>query len=130
MTEYVNGWLTNLSEYIGELNEELEKAKAENNYLREMLSESRQANEKLLVELKRYKSILQARPTAMNLLFEENAKLRKLAADAIPLIWMGNVDCSGCLHMRECYAGEATNFAPENCRLVIWARELGIEVSA
>lgn len=130
MTEYDNGWLTNLSEYIGGLNEELQKAKAENNYLREMLSESRQAKEKLRVELERYNSIDQAQSTAMNLLFEENAKLRKLAADAIPLIWLGNVDCSGCIHMRECYAGEATDFAPENCRLIIRARELGIEVSA
>ncbi len=66
---------------------------------------------------------------AMALLESENAKLRELVADAIPLIGLGNVDCSGCLHMRECYAGEATDFAPENCRLVVRARELGVGVN-
>lgn len=58
----------------------------------------------------------------------ENEKLRGLLKDALPLIWLGNVDCSGCLHMCECYAGEATDFAPENCRLIVRAKELGIEV--
>lgn len=114
MTEYFDGWLTNLSKYIADLNTELVKTKAEN---AELLRE-------LDLTKRMYAKVSEEKCVADS----ENAKLRELVADAIPLIGLGNVDCSGCLHMRECYAGEATDFAPENCRLVVRARELGVGV--
>ena len=58
---------------------EIKKFKRENAQLLEMLSESRQANERLYTELKRYESILRSRPNAMTALYDENAKLREYA---------------------------------------------------
>jgi hypothetical protein len=45
--------------------------------LRERLLESREANEHLFTELKRYKRIFRMKPRAMNALFDENSKLRE-----------------------------------------------------
>ena len=72
-----------LAERIVALEDENAKLKNNSNYLHEMLSESRQANEHLYAELKRHKSILRTRPNAMTALYDENAKLRELAHDAL-----------------------------------------------
>jgi len=70
-----------LAERIVALEDENAKLKNNNNYLHEMLSESRQANEHLYTELKRNKSILRTRPNAMTALYDENTKLRELVRD-------------------------------------------------
>jgi hypothetical protein len=131
MTEYPDGWLTNLSKYIGGLNEELEKAKAENDYLREMLSESRQANEKLLVELKRYKNTLRARPIAMILLFKENTKLRELVRTLVYCHRADNdyaVSCDGCaMNGADMHVTIDGTFACDGLQHEL--KSLGIEVS-
>lgn len=58
----------------------------------------------------------------------ENAKLREYTNELLRVVKLGEIDCGACRHFEECYAGDAMDFAPENCRLVIYARELGIEV--
>ena len=58
----------------------------------------------------------------------ENAKLREYTNELLRVVKLGEIDCGACRHFDECYAGDAMDFAPENCRLVIYARELGIEV--
>lgn len=67
-----------------ELAERIVALEYENAKMQELMSESRQANEKLLAELRRYKSIVHARysqPVAK--LMEENAKLRELVSDTL-----------------------------------------------
>lgn len=58
----------------------------------------------------------------------ENAKLREYTNELLRVVKLGEIDCGACRHFDECYAGDAMDFAPENCRLVVYARELGIEV--
>ena len=59
----------------------------------------------------------------------ENEKLRKYVRELLRVVRIGEVDCGACNHFDECYAGDAMDFAPENCRLVVYARELGIKES-
>jgi len=102
---------------------EEEKLKAENSNLREMLSESRQANEHLYVELKRYKRIFRTRPIDVNALFYENKKLRELAT----LMRTFHVSsCNSCRWHDECK--ERTDWkciAPQ--KIDSMADELGIK---
>lgn len=58
----------------------------------------------------------------------ENEKLREYTNELLRVVKLGEIDCGACRHFDECYAGDAMDFAPENCRLVVYARELGIEV--
>lgn len=58
----------------------------------------------------------------------ENDKLREYTNELLRVVKLGEIDCGACRHFDECYAGDAMDFAPENCRLVVYARELGIEV--
>lgn len=62
-------------------------------------------------------------------LMEENANLRKYVRELLRVVRIGEIDCGACNHFDECYAGDAMDFAPENCRLVVYARELGIKES-
>lgn len=98
-----------LAERIVNLEDERDKLKNNNNYLHEMLSESRQANERLYTELKRHKSIFRTRPNAMTALYDENAKLREL----VQSLYRFSFD--------EYPDGTELNFADR-------LRELGIEV--
>jgi hypothetical protein len=107
-----NASLRGAAQGLGEL---CDKYKTENAELRKMLSESRQTNERLYDELKRYKRIFRTRPIAMNALFDENDKLRELAKAA----W-------GCVNRR--VSCDACRMTCGGCTLQSTMRELGIEV--
>ena len=100
-----------------------DRLQVENANLREMLSESRQANEHLYVELKRYKRIFRTRPIDVNALFYENKKLRELAT----LMRTFHVSsCNSCRWHDECK--ERTDWkciAPQ--KIDSMADELGIK---
>ncbi len=101
---------------------------AENAKLRELLSESRQANERMYIKIKRYKNVLRTRPISMNALFDENTKLRELATEAIRLMQADGPDCGLCKHYSECWTDEAMDYSPSGCVICDEARKLGIEL--
>lgn len=126
----MNGYSLLLPRLAEENDERIKRLERENNYLREEFAESRRANEHLYTELRRCKQILHARESiAILKLLEENAKLREYTNELLRVVKLGEIDCGACRHFDECYAGDAMDFAPENCRLVVYAREFGIEVS-
>lgn len=107
-----------------EMQASIEALNADKNMLREMLSESRQANEHIFTELKRYKDVMRTRPIAMNALFDEYTKLRKVARGMYGMLAMfdailGNHDA--CETPRPLIFGEDKSFKDV-------MHELGFEV--
>lgn len=98
------------------------KLKSNNGYLHEMLSESRQANEHLYTQLKRDKSILQARSNTLTTLYNENVRLKKIIAANIE-----DYSCNECPYEKDC----DSDMVPmhDGCRMYVEIRKLGIEVN-
>lgn len=63
----------------------------------------------------------------------ENEKLREYVAAIAPVAYNGQLSCTNglyeCEFFNQCYNNEPTKHDGRGCKWVIWARELGIEVS-
>ena len=107
--------------------EKIRKLEAENSMLRERLLESRESNEHLYTELRRYKSIFRMKPRAMNALFDENSKLRELLQRNITThdkMCTQRGNCFGCK-----FFGDFDSPICEPLRVNKEAEKLGIKVS-
>ena len=95
--------------------------------------EMRHENADLKRQLRHADEIIGRQGTKIEKSEDENERLREYVAAIAPAAYKGQLSCTSglyeCEFFNQCYNNEPTKHDGRGCKWVIWARELGIEVS-